>query len=82
MAAHGVGSIPKEVKGVSGLLLPAAALRWWGRQVLQQEMWIWGDAVRRVGGVSGGETGSSPPWDNTDTAVEITLRKCISINFF
>lgn len=39
---------------MSGLLPPAAALGWWGRQVLVQEVWIWEDAVRRLGGVSGG----------------------------
>lgn len=66
MAAQGLDSIPKKGKGVSGLLLPAVALGWWGRQALVQEAWIWDDAVRRVGGVSGGETGSSPLWDNTE----------------
>lgn len=32
-----MGSISKEGKGISGLLLPAAALGWWGRQALVQK---------------------------------------------
>lgn len=83
MVAHRMGRIAKEGKGVSGWLLPTAALGWWRRRVVVQKC-EYGKMLLEEWVVFQVEKWGSPLWDNTEwiQLFKITLCKYISVNSF